>query len=348
MPISELYCYTDDAGKEVKVFTLSNEKGSEVSVTNYGGIITSFKVINTDGKKIDIVLGFDKVQDYTSVEYLRQYSWIGCTVGRYANRIGNGAFTLDGKEYHVSKNNGNNQLHGGFEGFDKKTWDIVAFGNEPFPYLELRYTSPDGEEGFPGDLEIHGRFELNDENELSYQFTGSANKPTAVNLTHHGYFNLDGEGDIKEHELKIYGSSVLDQDEDLVANGKIIPIKNTAFDFHQFRSVSNGLEEVHGYDKSFLADKPGGEETLSLMAEVRSARSGFLLQVYSTEPVLHFYSGTGLPALKGKDGIVYGPFSGLCLETQKHPNAINIPHFPNTLLRPGEAYFQKNIYKIIS
>lgn len=349
MAINKQFCSTHSSGKEIFEFNLTNSRNTEVVITNYGAIISAFKVRNEVGSVNDIVLGFENAEGYTAENYISNYPWMGCAVGRNGNRIKNAEFEIDGKKYSVSKNIGRNQLHGGFEGFDKKVWELVNMGESPVTFLELKYISPDGEEGYPGTLEVTVRFELTEENELSYQYTAISDKPTVINLTHHGYFNLNnGKGTIHNYELKIYGSYVLDQDDDLVTTGTLTKVKNTEFDFHNFTRIGDRLAQVSEYDKSYVADKNDGESALSLMAEVRSPESMLLLQVYSTEPVVHFYTGKWLPALKGKNGTNYGSFSGFCLETQVHPNAINIPHFPNTILRPGEVYSSKTIYKVIN
>lgn len=347
MPVNQQYCLTHSSGEDIYLFTLSNAKGADVIITNYGAIITSFKIKNRDGTTNDIVLGFDNVEDYWSADYLQQYPWFGCAVGRYANRIKNSEFRIDGKKYSLSKNKGPDQLHGGISGFDKKVWTLVSSGDSPQPFLELGYKSADGEEGFPGNLDVMIRFELNDENELSYLYTACCDKPTAVNLTHHSYFNLNnGAGSIHDHEIKIYASKMLEQDSNLTATGNILPVKNTVFDFRNFKSIGDGLAGIDEYDKSFIVDKAEDDTGLLLVAEARSPKTGIRLQVWSNEPVVHFYSGKWTPVVKGKNGNMYGPFSGFCLETHKHPNAVNIPHFPNTVLKPGEIYMQKTVYKV--
>ncbi len=339
------FCFIHTTGEEVHLFTLQNTKGTEVLITNYGAIITSFKIKMPDGKVNDIVLGFDKVEDYLATDYLENYPWFGAAVGRYGNRIKNGAFEIDEKKYQLSKNSDDNQLHGGHFGFDKKVWQFVSQGETTNSWLELKYTSPDGEEGYPGNLAVTIRFELTEDNELSYEYNATCDAATAVNLTHHGYFNLNnGEGTIENHEVKIYGSAVLEQDDDLVVTGNLLSVKNTAFDFSEFKQVGDGSIKAEEFDKSFVGDN---RKDL-LVAETRSLQSGLLLQVYSTEPVVHFYTGKWIPVVMGKNGNNYGPLSGLCLETQKHPNAINIPHFPTTILRQGEVYQQKTVYKILT
>jgi aldose 1-epimerase len=338
------YCFTHTTGKNVCLFTLQNATGTGVLITNYGAIITSFKIKLANGEVNDIVLGFDKIEDYLAEDYLKEYPWFGAAVGRHANRIKNAEFEIDGIAYHLTKNRDNDQLHGGDGGFDRKVWQFVAQGETPHQWLELKYKSADGEEGFPGKLEVTVRFELTEENELSYEYKATCDKATVVNLTHHGYFNLNnGRGTIEDHEIKIYAHTILEQDEKLVATGNILPVANTAFDFSEFVQMGSGLKRIDEFDKSFVVDK----NNESLVAEARSSQSGVHMKVYSTEPIVHFYSGKWIPVIKGKNGIMYGPLSGFCLETQKHPNAVNIPHFPNTILRPGEVYHQKTTYKII-
>lgn len=349
MPLHKTFCFPAASGQDVYLFTLRNAAGTEARITNYGGIITSFSLPDAHGSRNDIVLGFDKVEDYRSPSYLAQYPYFGCVVGRAANRIRNASFEIDGKHYPVTANFGKHQLHGGAEGFDKKIWEITGSGEFPAPWVEMKYHSPDGEEGYPGNLDVWIRFELTEENELSYSFTARTDKTTAVNLTHHGYFNLNnGQGDIKDYELKIYSSQVLDQDDELCTTGKVIPVKESVFDFRSFTRIGDRLEIVPEFDKSYVVDKNNDPAGLALMAEARSAASGLLLQVYATDPVVHFYTGKWIPEMTGKNDTRYGAFSGFCLETQIHPNAINIPHFPSMVLKPGEEYKSKTVYKVIS
>ena len=349
MPLHKTFCFPAASGKDVYLFTLRNVAGTEARITNYGGIITSFSVPASQDTRNDIVLGFDKVEDYHSPAYLAQYPYFGCVVGRTANRIRNASFEIDGKPNPVTANFGKHQLHGGNEGFDKKIWDITGFGEFPSPWVEMKYHSPDGEEGYPGNLDVWIRFELTDDNELSYSFTARTDKTTAVNLTHHGYFNLNnGQGDIKDYELKIYSSQVLDQDEELCTTGTVTQVKDTVFDFRSFTRIGERLETVPEFDKSYVVDKNNDPAGLALMAEARCAASGLLLQVYATDPVVHFYTGKWIPEMTGKKDTRYGAFSGFCLETQIHPNAINIPHFPSMVLKPGEEYKSKTVYKVIS
>ena len=346
MPVEQKFCFKNPIGEDIYLFTLINKNGTTVSITNYGAIISSFKIKTPNGSYNDIVLGFDNVKDYLSENYLKNYAYLGAACGRYANRIRNGRFILDGKEYQLTQNMGNDILHGGKEGFDKKTWQLVSLNDLPNPTIELKYLSKDGEEGFPGNLETVIRFELNDMNELSYEFFGSTDMPTIVNLTHHSYFNLNnGEGTIEEQEVKIYGSYILAQDEGLVCNGEFVAVDNSLCDFRIFKAVNMDWNIAEGYDQCFIIDNKTDE--LKLVAEARSEQSAVTLQIFSTEPAVQFYTGQGLKNLIGKNGKEYVPFSGFCLETHKHPNAINIPYFPNTVLRPGEKYYQKTVYKLI-
>jgi len=343
MPIYQQRCFTHPSGEDIYLFTLCNAVGTEVIISNYGAIITSFKIKNTDGSRNDIVLGFDRMEDYFQEDYLKQYPWFGSAVGRCANRIKNATFEIDGEKYSLAKNRGNDHLHGGECGFDKKVWQFIAQGNAPQPWLELKYLSADAEEGYPGNLEVTIHFELSDENELSYAYKATCDKATVVNLTHHSYFNLNnGNCTIEDHEIKIYSSNILEQDANLVVTGTLLPVANTAFDFRDFAKIGDGLKQVEEFDKTFVLDT----NKESLVAEARSLQSGLHMKVYSTEPIVHFYTGKWIPVVKGKNGNMYGPLSGFCLETHIHPNAINIPHFPNSILRPGEIYHQKTTYQI--
>jgi aldose 1-epimerase len=334
-------CFSTLAGEDVYLFTLRNANGTEVLITNYGAIITAFKIKMRDGRYNDIVLGFDRPEEYMAENYLNQYAYLGAAIGRYANRIKNSSFSIDSTEFSVTPNMGKNQLHGGKEGFDKKVWDVLSFENNS---LQLKYLSKDGEEGFPGNLETTIRFELNDKDELSYEFTATTDTPTAVNLTHHSYFNLNnGAGSIDDTELKIYSSTILAKDEGDVCNGELIPVENTQFDFREFHSINERWKKKEGYDHCFIVDNK--IDSLQIVAEARQKE--ITLQIFSTDTSVQLYTGHGIGKVKGKNDIIYGPYSGFCLETQKHCNAVNIPHFPDTILRPGEKYYQKNIYKII-
>ena len=330
------------SGKDIYLFTLENRNGSQVKISNYGAIITSYRIKTLNNQFNDIVLGFDRIEDYWAPEFLEQYPWFGCAVGRNANRVRNAEFMLGNRTIQLTKNNGEHQLHGGLEGFDRKVWTPLKdkFSDNS---IEFHYRSPDGEEGFPGNLDVSIRYTFNDQDDLTYEFRATTDKTTPVNLTHHSYFNLNnGENTIHDHELKIPASYYLEQEE-VVATGKLLPVENTPFDFREFRKISDAPNQSPEYDHSYVLDEPDG---IYPSAELYSAKSGLRLSIYSTEPVVHFYSGKWTPVVPGKNGVMYGPFSGLCLETHKHPNAMNIPHFPDILLHPGEVYKQKTTYEV--
>ncbi|MES1224152.1 MAG: galactose mutarotase, partial [Bacteroidota bacterium] len=224
------------------------------------------------------------------------------------------------------------------------TWDVVLFDDKN-NILELNLKSPDGDEGYPGNLDVFIKFQLNDNDELSHEYRATTDKATAVNLTHHSYFNLNnGKGNINNHYLKIYGSAILEQDANYTTTGNYIAVDNTRYDFKNFHTIAEKWGEKQEYDQSYVVDKK--ENELGAAAEAYSAESKIKLDVLTTEPVVHLYTGTGIIDFKAKNETVYGRSSGFCLETQKHPNAINIPHFPNTVLRPGETYYHKTIYRI--
>jgi aldose 1-epimerase len=345
MQVHKKYCFTNSEGEDIYLFTLRHTAGTEVCLSNYGAIITSWKIGLPDKSIYDIVLGFENVEDYFSEAYLKQYPWFGCAIGRCANRIKDSSFELDGKKYFLTSNRGNDHLHGGISGFDKKVWKVVSCKDSPYPSLELSYLSRDGEEGYPGNLKVTIRFDLYEGNALSYEYTAACDKPTVVNLARHEYFNLgNGKKTIENHFLKINSSVTLDQDENLVANGNLSPVENTAFDFRDFHPIGTQMNRQEGYDKSYLLDAFDGQRKAA--AEAYSEESGIRLQVFTDQPVVHFYSGRWIPELRGKNSVPYGPFSGFCLETHIHPNAVNIPHFPNVILRPGEVYRQKTVYKV--
>jgi len=342
--VSRRYCFKDADGEDIYLFTLRNENGTEVSITNYGAILTSFRFQQRNGDWNDIVLGFDDPASYLSGPYLEANPFFGASVGRYANRIKDARFVADGITYDVVKNNYEDHLHGGLAGFDKKTWRVEAYTGTPHASLELRVISPDGDEGYPGTLDVSMRWELNDQDELTYTYTASTDKSTPLNLSHHSYFNLNnGNGNIKDHVVSIRSAEILEQDDNFVTTGNFVEVKNTIYDFTKPRSIEQSWNAENGFDQSFVLPL---EKTDKPAAVVYSNQSGLQLEIFTSEPVVHLYTGRWIPELKGKNGTLYGHYSGLCLETQTHPNAINIPHFPSTLLRPAETYRSTTTYRI--
>lgn len=331
-------------GKAVYTVKLTNSRQTSVKLSNYGCLILSWIVKDKNGEDNDIVLGFDRPEDYMKEEYLENYPYFGVLVGRYANRIKDGRFRLDDDLYQLPMNKGLDHIHGGYRGFDRVVWELQKT-DEKKNRVVFRYASPDGEEGYPGALDLKVSFTLTEDNELIQSISAESDRPTPINLTHHDYFNLDnGRGRIDSHWLSIPARYYLEQDENLVVNGNLTPVENTWHDFRQGKEIGLHLPQVGEYDQTFVLDKKYG--AFSLAATLKSARSGLSLQVYTTEPVCHLYTGKWIPEIKGKGGRNYGPFSGLCLEMQHHPNAVNIPSFPGTILRPGEKYRQKTSYKV--
>lgn len=330
--------------EDVYLFTLKNNNGLEVCISNLGAIIQSFIVPDSSGKPRDIVLGFDQMEHYSDQSYLESNSYLGAIVGRYANRISNSVFELDSQFYKLSSNHPPHQLHGGYEGFDRKVWKLESISSIPEARLVLSYLSKDGEEGFPGNLRVQISFELKDNNELIMQMEASTDKATPVNLTHHGYFNLNGTGTIEDHFAEIPASFYLGQHSDLVPNGEILGVEDTFYDFRTVKQISRVWDPEMGYDQSFILDKEYGEWGKAAMAYSES--SGIKLEVFTDEPTVQFYTGKHLNNTGVKGGANYSAYCGLCFETQHHTNAVNIPDFPSTILRPGEVYRSRTSYKI--
>jgi aldose 1-epimerase len=332
-------------GTPVDLYTLTNSKGVRVAITNYGGIVVSLFTPDRNGNPGDIVLGFERLEDY-----LKGHPYFGAIIGRYGNRIAKGRFTLDGVEYKLAQNNGENHLHGGLVGFDKKVWKARDFVDAEGQHLELRYTSPDGEEGYPGNLDVTVTYSLNEQNQLRIDYVATTDKPTVVNLTNHSYFNLAGEGDILGHLLRLNADYFTPVDAGLIPTGELRPVKGTPFDFTEPTPIGARIEQDdeqlrygRGYDHNFVL-RGGG--SLAEAAEVYEPKTGRVLRVLTTEPGVQFYTGNFLDGtLRGKYGRVYHRRTGFCLETQHFPDSPNKPHFPTTVLRPGQTYRSTTIYE---
>jgi aldose 1-epimerase len=350
-PVTRQSYGTTREGKAVSVYTLKNARGIEVRVIDYGGIILSLRAPDRAGRFADIVLGFDSLADYE-----RSSPYFGSLIGRYGNRIAGGRFTLDGKTYTLARNNGPNHLHGGLKGFDKVVWDVTPFeraGGDSVG-LVLRYTSPDGEEGYPGTLRATVTYTLTNQNELIFDYEASTNRATPVNLTQHSYFNLAGHGsrDVLGHVITLYAARFTPVDSTLIPTGEIANVAGTPFDFRTPTAIGARIDQddaqLHrgrGYDHNFVLDKSGSSEP-TLAARVEEPSSGRVMEIYTTEPGLQFYSGNFLDGtLRGKGGVVYGHRAGFAMETQHFPDSPNHPPFPSTILRPGQQYRSRTIYR---
>ena len=336
-------------GTPVDLYTLTNSNNITMKVTNYGGIITSLMVPDKNGKNADIVLGFNKVDDYVA-----NSPYFGAIIGRYGNRIAKGKFSIDGEDYTLAVNNGANALHGGLKGFDKVIWDAKTSSNDKSVSLTLHYLSKDGEEGYPGNLDVTVVYTLTNENTLEIQYTATTDKATIVNLTNHSYYNLAGEasGDILNQELMINADYFTPVDSGLIPTGELKPVKDTPFDFTTPHAIGSRIAEDNpqlkaggGYDHNFVLNKENVSDTV-LAATAYEPNSGRFMEIYTTEPGIQFYSGNFLDGtITGKSGTKYGFRNGFCLETQHYPDSPNQPQFPSTVLRPGETYSTKTIEK---
>ena len=333
-------------GIPVDIYTLRNTKGVEARICNYGGIVVSLKAPDRDGKFGDVVLGYDNLADY-----IKDSPYFGCLVGRYGNRIAKGKFTVGGKEYTLATNNPPNALHGGIKGFDKVVWAAKPGMTSEGPALELKYTSPDGDQGYPGTLQVTALYTLTADNSLRLDYTATTDKDTVVNLTQHTYFNLAGQGDNLGHEVYLNAERFTPVDATLIPVGELRPVKGTPFDFNTPTAIGARINENDeqlkfgkGYDHNWVINKPPGQ--LGLMARVFEPTTGRVLEVLSTEPGLQFYTGNFLDGtLKGKGGRVYQFRNGFCMEPQYYPDSPNQPAFPSVVLKPGHTYKNTIVYR---
>ena len=335
-------------GIRVDLFTLDNFQGVTAKITNYGGIVVSLLTPDRRGEKSDIVLGYDTLE-----EYIRNNPYFGSIVGRYANRIAGGRFTLEEKEYILAKNNGENHLHGGMKGFDKVVWKAEEIFLSDGVGIALTYLSPDGEEGYPGNLSVKVRYILSTDNALKIEYSAVTDSATVVNLTHHSYFNLAGaeRENILNHELLMWAGAFTPIDQTLITTGEIRSVEGTPLDFTRRTPIGARINQDHeqlrygqGYDHNWVLDNSDG--SLSPAAQVAEPESGRTLEVFTTEPGIQFYSGNFLDgSITGKKGKIYNKRDGFCLETQHFPDSVHKPHFPSTVLRPGEEYSQTTVYR---
>jgi aldose 1-epimerase len=336
-------------GKPIEAVTLKNANGMEVKAISYGAIITSLKVPDRAGTLADVVLGFDQPNQYWADP---PHPYFGAIVGRYGNRIANGAFTLDGKKYTLAKNNGPNHLHGGIKGFDKVLWSVATKNAPEGASAIFTYTSPDGEEGYPGTLVSRVTYTLTDKNALIVDYHATTDKPTVLNLTQHSYFNLAGEGagDILGHEVMLNADRYVPIDATSIPLGQLAPVAGTPFDFRQPTAIGARINQDHlqlkngkGYDHNWVLNGKGPGPQLA--ARVTDPKSGRIMEIATTEPGVQFYTGNFLDGtIKGKSGHVYGHRTGFCLETQHYPDSPNHKTFPTTELRPGKAYESRTVF----
>jgi len=336
------------SGADVDLYTLTNKNGMRVGITTYGARVATLEVPDKAGKFDDVVLGFDALSGY-----LTDNPYFGAVVGRYGNRIAKGRFTLDGQEYKLAVNNGANSLHGGIKGFDKVVWTAKDASGAEGPAVELIYMSRDGEEGYPGNLATTVRYTLTDNNELKIHYTATTDKHTVLNLTNHSYFNLAGQGngDILGHEMMINADRYTPVDAGLIPTGELAPVAGTPFDFRQSTAIgariNNDNEQLKlgkGYDHNFALNTAGSAGAVAV--RVHEPNSGRVMEVYTDQPGVQFYTGNFLDgSIHGKGGKAYGARAAFCLETQHFPDSPNHPQFPSAELKPGETYNTTTTYK---
>ena len=340
---------TTSAGEQATLYTLTNSHGVEAKITNFGGVVVSLKVPDRNDSLADVALGFDELEPY-----FEKSPYFGALVGRYGNRIAKGKFTLNGTEYTLAQNNGENHLHGGIKSFGRVLWQAEPLQTDSSANLVLRYTSADGEEGYPGRLDVTVEYALTNDNALRIDYRATTDAPTVVNLTNHSYFNLAGQdhGSILNHEVMINADQFVPVDSTLIPTGELAAVEGTPLDFTEPTRVGARIDDDDhpqiaygmGYDHCWVLNKEG--DAMTLAATVYEPGSGRFMEVMTTEPGVQFYSGNFLDgSLTGKDGAVYGKRSGLCLETQHFPDSPNQPNFPSTELNPGETYETTTIYK---
>lgn len=338
-------------GQAVERYTLTNANGMQVAILTYGATIQSIMVPDRDGAMANVALGFDNMEDYAT-----RSPYFGSIVGRYANRIAEGQFTLDGETYQLAINNDPNTLHGGEQGFDKRIWTAEEVDSADGPALRLSYTSPDGEEGYPGTLDVSVTYTLTDSDEIRIDYAATTDAPTVVNLSNHSYFNLAGEGSgtIYDHELQLNASNFTPVDETLIPTGEIIPVTDTPFDFTTAKPIGQDIRDASseqimiglGYDHNFVLDRDAADDTTMIeAARVMDPASGRVMTISTTEPGIQFYSGNFLNgAIAGPSGQAYRQGDGFALETQHFPDSPNQPGFPSTELRPGEEFSSTTVY----
>jgi aldose 1-epimerase len=335
-------------GREVRQYSLENEAGIVVQIIDYGATVTSLIVPDRNGKMNDVVLGYDSLQGYVDGT-----AYFGAVVGRYGNRIGKGQFQLDGKQYQLTVNDGENHLHGGKVGFNKVLWNSTIRAERPDPAVQMQYLSSDGEEGYPGNVALKVTYTLTEKNELRVDYEGTTDRPTILNPTQHSYFNLSGsfQNTVLDHLLMISADGITPVDKGLIPTGEIARVEGTPMDFRRPTAIGTHINDQNeqlafgrGYDHNWVLNGDSGR--VRKVAELYEAQSGRMMEIITDQPGLQFYSGNFLDGTaKGKNGTVYQRRTGLCLETQAFPDSPNKSQFPSVTLRPGETYHQTTIYK---
>lgn len=328
-------------GQQIFLYILTNAAGMEVKITNYGGTITEIKVPDRNKKFANVVLGFDNLDAYTAKSNTGHF---GALIGRYGNRIAHGTFTLNGQTYHIPVNDGPNSLHGGLRGFDRRVWRAREVSSDDNPGLELRYVSQDGEEGFPGKLDVTVRYTLDSKNALHIDYSATTSKDTVLNLTNHSYFNLAGGGTILKEKIMLNADRFTPVDSTLIPTGKIEPVAGTPFDFRKATEIGSRIDADNqqlkfgkGYDHNFVLNHPG--DLSAIAAKVEDPDSGRVLEVHTDQPGIQFYTGNFL------DGTTFPHRGALCLETQHYPDSPNHPDFPTTVLRKGQRFHSVTIFQ---
>jgi aldose 1-epimerase len=334
-------------GTAVELYILANRHGTEARIITYGGIITALRARDRQGRLADIVLGFDEL-----APYLKGTPYFGALIGRYGNRIAGGRFTLDGKRYTLTSNGGPNHLHGGAAGFDKKVWTAEPFSNPSGAGVQLGLVSPDGDQGYPGSLRVTATYTLTDDDELLIDLRAVTDQPTLVNLTHHSYFNLAGAGDVLDHRLTLDADHFTPVDKTMIPTGEIRAVADTPFDFRKPQPIGARIDDAsdrqialgHGYDHNFVLNKqsPGALERAARVVEPESGR---VLEIWTEEPGIQFYTANFLDGSLCGKGRPYDRRCAFCLEPQHYPDSPNRPEFPSTVLRPGEEYSTRTVYK---
>jgi aldose 1-epimerase len=329
-------------GTEVDQYTLTNTGGLKVKVITYGALITSVEVPDRDGKFANVTLFRDSLEDY-----LAGHPYFGCAVGRYANRIAKGKFTLDSQEYTLATNNGENHLHGGDQGFDKHVWKAEPVEGDDFVGVKFSLVSPDGDEGYPGELKATVTYSLTAGNELKMEYTATTDKPTVVNLTNHAYWNLAGagSGDVLGHELTLNADRFLPVDDGLIPLGELRSVEGTPMGFTQPETIGARIDQVEGgYDHCYVLNQEEGEQ-MTLAARAVEPKSGRVMEIYTTQPAIQLYTGNFLDGTVSGGGVAYQKHHAFCLETEHYPDSPNRPEFPSTTLRPGQTYHEVTVHK---